>query len=122
MPIYIYEHPKTGEQKEVVQRMTEPHEYSESGVVWKRVFAAPSAQIDSFNNLSPFDRAGFVKRTAKTGMTIGEMMDESKRMSDLRTKKVGKDFVKQNEVDAYKHRTGKEHPHADKPKPKYFEI
>lgn len=113
MPIYTYESPDGIKRIDVVQRMNEEHKYFHNGVEWKRVFEPPNASIDSFSNLSAFDRKGFVKRTAKKGMTVGDMWDESKKMSDIRAKKVGKDFVRENALNDYKHRTGKPHPHAD---------
>lgn len=122
MPIYIYEHPNGKEQIEVVQRMTEEHAYSKDGVQWKRVFALPAAKIDSFDNMDPFDRHAFIKRTATKGMTVGDMWDESSKLSEKRAKKVGKDFVKVNTENDYKFRTGKSHPFAEKPKLKHIEI
>ncbi len=122
MPIYLYEHPKTKEVREVIQRMNEKHVYSENGIEWVRVFISPNATIDSFNNLNPFDKDAFVKRTAKTGMKIGDMWDESKKMSQRRADSVGKDFVRVNAENDYKQRTGKDHPEAEKPKPKYLDV
>lgn len=116
MPTYIYQHPATSETKEIVQRMNEPHIYSENGIQWRRVFVNPNATVDSFNSLDPFDKASFVKRTAKPGMTVGEMWDESKKLSDKRAARVGKDFVRVNAENDYKRRTGKDHPEAEKPK------
>jgi hypothetical protein len=112
MPIYTYEHPNGLQQVQVVQSMNEEHRYFYDGVEWKRVFDSPHSTIDSFSKLSPFDKDGFVKRTAKKGMTVGDMWDESKKMSERREASVGKDFVKENAVNTYKHRTGKPHPHA----------
>lgn len=122
MPLYIYEHPKTGEIKEIIQTMTEKHEFSQAGVRWRRVFSNPNATIDSAASVDPFDRKAFIKYTAKKGMTVGDMWDESKRMSQKREAKVGKDFVKVNAENEYKHRTGKAHPLAEQAKPKYVNI
>ena len=119
MPVYTYEHPTTKEQVDVVQRMTEPHVHFVDGIEWARVFGVPSAKIDSLENLDPFDRRGFVARTARKGMTVGDMWDESKRLSDKRAKKTGKDEVKAKAEKDYTHRTGKAHPLADKTKPKF---
>lgn len=113
MPTYVYEHPETGQTKEIVQRMSEPHEYSEDGIQWRRIFDSPNASIDTFGNMSPFDKQAFIKQTAKKGMTVGDMWDESKRLSDKRAAKVGKDFVKVNAENEYKHRTGKAHPMSE---------
>lgn len=120
--IYIFEHPETKQIKEVYQKMSDVHEYEENGVKWNRIFSLPNATIDSFGEVDPFDSKAFVKRTAKKGMSIGDMWDESKRLSQKREAEVGKDFVKVNTENEYKRRTGKTHPLADKPKTKYVDI
>jgi len=112
MPIYTYEHPDTGEIIEVVQTMNEAHVYQRNGVTWKRVFLAPAAKVDSMENCNPFDQQDFVKRTARKGMTMGDMWNESKRLSEKRAKSVGKDPVKEKAINDYKKRTNKPHPHA----------
>lgn len=113
MPIYVYEHPETQERVELVQRMTEPHTYIKDGIEWRRVFESPNAAIDSFGNLDSSDRAGFVKQTAKRGMTVGDMWDESAKLSEKRAKKFGKDPVKEKAVNDYKKKCGgKSHPLA----------
>jgi hypothetical protein len=114
MPIYIYEHPNTGQQVEVAQRMTEEHKYVQDGVEWKRVFSNPTASVDTLSNLDPFDRKGFVQKTAKRGMKLGDMWDESKRLSDARAKKAGKDALREKVITDYKTKChGKEHPFAN---------
>lgn len=121
MPLYTYKHPTEDLYTEVVQSMSEKHEYFDSnGLQWNRVFHSPQASVDTFGSLDPFSSREFVKRTAKKGMTVGEMWDESKKLSDKRESKVGKDFVRVNAENAYKHRTGKPHPLAPIPKSKYI--
>lgn len=123
MPNYIYKHPETGEIKEVIQRMTEPHVYySQNGVQWERVFESPNAQVDTLSNIDPFNKNDFVKRTAKSGMKLGDMFDESARLSEKRAKIEGKDPVKEKAESHYKDLTGKPHPMADRPKSKYFDV
>jgi hypothetical protein len=119
MPLYTYENPVTKQRIDIVQTMSEPHEYSEDGIPWTRVFAIPNAKIDGLENVDPFNKQEFINKTARKGMTVGDMWDESQRLSDKRTQKAGKDEVREKAEKAYKHRTGKEHPHAAKPKPKY---
>lgn len=122
MPIYIYEHPKTGQQKEIVQTMREPHVYSEGGVEWKRVFAVPQASIDTLDNIDPFNKQQFIERTGNMrGITQGDLWDVSAELSRKRAKKVGKDYVKENSALEYKKKTGgKDHPHADRLPTKYY--
>lgn len=113
MPIYLYEHPETSEQKEVVQRMTEAHEYSEDGIKWKRVFVIPQASIDVLDNVDPFNKQQFMDKTkSMRNITQGEMWDLSAELSRKRTKKMGKDPVKEGTVKDYKRKTGLDHPQA----------
>ncbi len=102
--------------------MVEPHVFSEFGVQWERVFESPHAQVDTLSNVDPFNKNDFVKRTAKSGMTMGEMWSESAALSEKRAKMAGKDPVKEKAESNYKELTGKPHPMADKPKSKYFDI
>lgn len=111
MPAYIYEHPEDKRQVEIIQRMTDEHKYFAEGVEWNRVFTSPAADIDSLNNISAFDKQAFIKRTAKKGMTVGDMWNESKRLSDKRASSVGKDPVKEAAAADYKKKTTLEHPH-----------
>ena len=110
MPIYIYEHPTTGEQKEVIQRMTETHEYAEYGIKWKRVFALPQAQIDALDNVNPFDKDAFKRKTGKMYITQGDLWDASKALSEKRERIMGKDPVKEATAKDYTKRTTKPHP------------
>ena len=106
-----------------MQTMNEKHEYiDDSNVTWNRVFESPNATIDSFAKLNPLDNRGFIKQTAKVGMTVGDMWDESKRLSERRTALFGKDPVKEGVEKAYEKRTGKKHPHAKTPTSKLFDL
>ena len=44
MPIYLYQNPKTGKVKEIVQSVHDTHEYSEDGIKWDRIFRNPPQQ------------------------------------------------------------------------------
>lgn len=110
MPTYQYIHPCTEETIEVVQTMKEDHVYIDGdGIEWKRVFNAPNTAIDS-SDIDPFSKKDFMKATAKKGMTAGDMMDLSKRLSQKREKSRGLDPVKQKAVTNYEKKTGKPHP------------
>jgi hypothetical protein len=115
MPIYVYEHPKTKKRIEIVQRMSEPHEYEEGGVKWKRVFESPQASTGAtIGHLDPFDRRGFIEKTGKMrNITQGDLWDLSAELSAKRAKKAGKDEIKEKTIKAYEKKTGgKKHPHA----------
>lgn len=113
MPIYIFEHPKTKKIIEIIQNMSEEHVYiDEKGVRWNRVFTKPQASIDT--QIDANSSKEFVAKTAKRGMTVGEMMDLSAELSDKRGGMTGKDEVRDRAEKAYKEKTGKRHPHAKK--------
>ena len=110
MPYYIYQNPKTGKKKEVLQSMNEPHVYSEDGLAWERVFTVPNSAIDTIIDASkPRD---FLRATNKK-MTLGDMWDESGRLSEKRKQKLGYDPVKDATVKRYEKRCRKRHPLKD---------
>jgi hypothetical protein len=114
MPQYIYRNPKTGKFKEVIQRMTEPHVYSEDGVEWERIFTIPQAAMDTI--LDPFKAEDFNKKTSKPG-TMGELYDRAQEMSEKRKDKDGVDVITNKHwQDWSKKRKGR------KPPKKVFEI
>ena len=82
MPIYTYQHPKTGKTIDIHQSMSEDHVYTDDkGVEWRRVFYPVSFAFDT--KLDPHDPKAFIKKTEKGG-TIGDIMDLSKEMSEKR--------------------------------------
>lgn len=113
MPIYIYRNKKTGETKEVIQRMTEEHSYSENGIQWERVFEIPQTAISTFASLDPFSSRAFIDKTNQGAGTLGGLWDASKELSEKRKKIMGKDPIKEKEVAAYEKKChGKKHPLA----------
>ena len=55
MPIFVFKHPSTGKIIEVVQKMTEPHYFTdEEGVTWTRIFTIPRASVDSVEYLHQY--------------------------------------------------------------------
>ncbi len=88
MPTYIFEHPETGEYKELVQKMDEPHTYiDKNGVEWRRIFTPAGIGIDG--KISPFSSKEFVEATRDKKMSLGDMWDMSAEMSQKREQKVG---------------------------------
>ena len=118
MPIYVYSHPETGEEIELVQGMNDDHEYTdEEGIQWNRIFFSPNMNMDT--EVDPFSQKDFVRTTGSKKGTMGEMMDLSKELSAKRAaKNGGVDPVKEKTFKDYKERTGKAHP---KSKPKVYE-
>tara|TARA_B110000483_G_C17840565_1_gene406414 strand:- start:22 stop:360 length:339 start_codon:yes stop_codon:yes gene_type:complete len=108
MPIYVYEHPKTGKTIEVIQSMKEDHSYKDkSGLKWNRVFSAPSASIDA--NIDPFSSKSFVDKTNAKG-TVGDLLERSKELSNKRKDKLGYDPVQKKYFENYSEkRRGRKH-------------
>jgi len=111
-PLYTYLNEETGEAKDVLQSMSEKHEFFEDGVQWKRIFYAPQMSIDT--KVDPYSAKDFSKATNKKG-TIGDMMDLSAELSDKRANKDGTDPVKQKHFQDYEKKNKKKHL-LDKPK------
>ena len=113
MPIYEFQHPITKEIVEVIQSMTEEHVYTDrEGTKWERVWNAPNAAIDT--EMDPYSHSDWMKRTAKKGMTLGEMTDLSKDLSQKRERNRGLDPIKQKKVTNYEKKTKKPHPNKSK--------
>ncbi len=110
MPVYLYKNPKTGQVKEVIQSMSQEHTYEEAGVKWERIFTVPNSAIDTIIDASkPSD---FLRATQKK-MTLGEMWDESGRLSEKRIQKLGFDAVKEKAIAKYEKKCRKRHPLKD---------
>jgi predicted nucleic acid-binding Zn ribbon protein len=113
MPIYIYEHPETGEVKEIIQKMMDIHEYiDEKKKKWNRIFTVPQASVDGkFNAWSQND---FIEKVGKKKGTVGDIWDKSKELSAKRASESpdGKDPIrKKAEAQYSKERRGR--PYID---------
>jgi hypothetical protein len=108
MPLYLFQHPKTEEIKEIFQGMNDLHEYSENGTKWLRIFTKPTASIDT--KINPNSANDFVNHTKNKNYSIGDMWDISSELSDKRAKVSGQDPVKQKVIDDYEKKTKKLHP------------
>ncbi len=108
MPLYTFQLGK--KQKQVFFHMTDKKEYiDEKGRKWKRVFINPQVSFDS--QIEPFDQNAWNRKTStKKGVTIGEMMEYSKELSEKRAKIAGVDIVKEKSILDYEKRTKKAHP------------
>lgn len=82
MAIYLFEHPKTKEIKEVFLKMTDSICYvDKNGVKWDRIYTSPNLGFDT--RLDPYSKRAFMDKTQKGG-TLGELFDLSKEMSEKR--------------------------------------
>lgn len=109
MPLYTYENPKTGETIDVLQSMSEKHQYiDQEGLEWKRVFQVPNASIDS--QIDANNPVAFIDATKNKKGTVGDLFDKSAELSEKRAKDHGgKDPVKEKFYKEYKDKTGKDH-------------
>ena len=99
MPIYLFQHPESGEQVEVLLGMNEDKFYiDDDGIEWQRVFLAPNATIDA--ELDPFSSRSFIDKTNSKG-SMGDLMERSKEMSEKRKDKLGFDPVQKKYFQEY---------------------
>ena len=109
MPTYLFIHPDTEEEKEVIQRMNDVHAYvDEKGIEWRRLYTPTNFTIDGKGN--PMISKEFVEKTRNKKNTVGDIMDMAKEASEQRIQKEGHDSVKDKYFDEYaKKRKGKRH-------------
>ena len=105
MPIYTYKNPKTEKTIEVMQSMTDKHEFTDSeGVVYERVFEC--LNLSSDESIDAFSEKDFADKTRKENYNLGEMWDVSNQLSEKRKSITGKDHVKEkNLINKYEKRT-----------------
>lgn len=110
MPLYTYEHPENGKTLDLVQSMNEDHIFiDDKGVKWNRVFYAPQASIDS--KIDAFDSKAFKDSTANKKGSYGDLIDQSKELSQVRKDKAGYDPIQEKYFKNYKDkRRGVKHP------------
>ena len=110
MPVYIYENPKNGDIKEIVQSINDKHEYIEDGIKWNRVFTTPQINTEEKLNANSTEK-DFARVTGKRKGTVGDIYDASRELSEKRAKIYGKDPVKQKYFKDWSlKRNGKKHP------------
>ena len=116
MPVFLYKDSRNGKIHEIIQRMSEKHEaFSSDGFKLERIFTIPRASVDT--KISPYSAKEFVAKTAKNGMTLGEMQDLSAELSEKRGGITGQDEIREKAEKSYETMTnGKKHPHSKKKK------
>ncbi len=114
MPLYLFQHIKTGEVHEVMYHMNDAKDYrgpkGKARVgAWKRVYLKPRAAFDSLP-VDPFSSKDFARVTNKKGL-VGDMWERSAEMSAKRAEKEGADPVKNRFYRQYSaKRKGHKHP------------
>lgn len=120
MPLYLYENEQTGEVLEVLQSMTEAHEYhGEDGTekgLWRRVYVNPTISVDT--QVDAFSSENFANSVSKKNDSYGDLFERSAEASEKRAERHGgKDPVKEKYYADYNKMTnGKLHPHQQKEK------
>lgn len=91
MPIYLFEHEKTKEVREIFFRMNDKKIYNgENGKeigVWHRIFTCPTANIDSISQIQSAN--DFVRITGQKKGSMGDLMSLSKELSEKRAAQNG---------------------------------
>jgi hypothetical protein len=104
MAIYLFEHPETGEIREVYFKLEDKKEYfgeeNEVKIKWYRRFTIPYAASNT-KIADPFSKKDFMGATEGKNMTFGDMWDESARLSEQRAKINGEDPLKEQYYDKY---------------------
>tara|TARA_E500000318_G_scaffold76911_1_gene71627 strand:- start:5404 stop:5817 length:414 start_codon:yes stop_codon:yes gene_type:complete len=120
MPLYLYENKETGEVVEIMQSMSDVHEYNginedEKGL-WRRIFVNPNLSSDT--SIDPFSSDSFRSSTVGKNDTYDDLFQRSAEASEMRAKQAGGvDPIKQKTYDDYKKMTnGKLHPQEMKEK------
>mgnify|MGYP003117728482 FL=1 len=110
MPFYIFENPETKERREVRQRMSDTHQYTdENGLKWNRVFLAGNMSVDSRPNVEC--TKSLANSTSNKKETVGDIQDRAKEASEKRKEKNGYDPIQSNWFNSYaEKRGGKRHP------------
>lgn len=115
MPQYSYANPKTGKVVEVIQRMSEVHEYiDDKGVKWNRVYSIPQGVV---KDKSPTNAKEFSSYVGRRKGNMADVYDMSKELSQSRIAQSldGKDPVKKEYYKNYSAtRRGKKHPNQMK--------
>jgi hypothetical protein len=107
MPIYIFQNPQTKEVIEILQNMNENHEYfNEEGIKYTRLYTIPNYSIDS--KIDPFSSRDFAEKTRNKKGTIGDLLNESKELSEKRGGQ-SNDPVLKNFLSTYEKEKGVKH-------------
>lgn len=106
--VYTYFNPKTGEVRDVVQKMNDPHVFEEGGVKWERVYHSPQVSI-SLKTSNPFDVKELVGKTYENKKgTIGNILDMAEEARSKRIEKEGFDSWGEQHKARYKKETGQD--------------
>jgi hypothetical protein len=115
MPLYTYSNPADSEDViEIIQSMSETHEYIKDGVKWERIWEKPRFNSQGSSKIDPFDKKKFIDKTGKMKGTYGDILDYSKELSEERKSKMGYDPEQNKFFNDFKKEKGYKH-HKDRP-------
>lgn len=115
MPLYLFQHPKSKEIKEVFFGMNDEKKYlDKEGCEWKRIYSLP--QLNTESSIDPWSNSDFVNKTANMKGTVGDLLDKSSELSAKRAEQSGGvDPLKKKYYQEYsKQRGGAKHPTENK--------
>ena len=109
MPLYIFRHPVTDEEKDIFFHMDDEKTYIDGdGIKWNRVFTTSQISLDT--QLDPYSKQDFLNKTSTAG-TVGDLWDRSKELHQKRVDKDGVDPLRSKYFKKYsKDRNGAKHP------------
>ena len=108
MPIYIFQHPRTKEVKEIVLSINSDKVYRENDVSWDRIFTIPNASIDT--KIDPLSERQFIESTSKKRGKMGDLFDQSRELSEKRAAQCGHDPLKKDYYNRWATKRKKDHP------------
>lgn len=115
MPIYSFINDETKQTIDIFFHMNDEKKFIDpEGKQWRRIFAVPNAAIDC--KIDPYSKTEFVEKTRNKKGSVGDLMDESARLSKIRAEKNGRDPIKEGFLKKYKKDTGKDYKSLDKNK------
>ena len=116
MPVYTYINPEDPKDiVEIVQSMSDTHEYEKDGVKWDRMWEKPKFNREGSSKIDAFDKKRFVDKTGKMKGTYGDILDYSKELSEERKSKMGYDPEQKKFFKNFEKEKGYKH-HKDRPK------
>ena len=114
MPLYTYINPSDSEDiAEIIQSMTETHEYIKDGVKWERVWEKPKFNRQGSSKIDAFDKKRFIDETGKMKGSYGDVLDYSKELSEERKSKMGYDPEQKKFFKGFEKEKGYKH-HKDR--------
>ncbi len=107
MPLYIFQNPETKEVVEILQKMNEKHQYfDKDNLEYARLYTVPNYAVDS--KINPFSAKDFAEKTRNKKGTIGDLLNESKELSEKRGGQAS-DPVLRNFLSSYEKEKGVKH-------------